>query len=88
MALIPASDMNVLIAASAAKAVADSALADLEQQSMAYCINSAANTGEHFTAWDKPISSALLSVLEGQGYTVTRNPNSADPSMSYIIGGF
>lgn len=88
MSLIPASDMTTLIAASAAKAVADSAIEDLEQQSMAYCINSAANTGEHFTAWDKPISPALKTLLEGQGYTVTKNPCSANPDMSYIIGGF
>ena len=86
--LIPMDELTELKAASEVKAVADEAVQIIEQQTMAAAINSAANTGQHSITWSKPISDALIAVLEGQGYRVTKNNRAADPSYSWTISGF
>lgn len=86
--LIPMDELTVLKSASEVKAVADEAVQIIEQQTMAAAINSAANTGQHSITWSKPISDALKAVLEGQGYTVTKNNRAADPNYSWTISGF
>lgn len=88
MALIPMDEMNQLIAATAAKTVADSALQDLEEQSVAYVINAAANTGSHLAVWEHSLSETTISTLEGQGYTVLQDTKTVYPDIKWFIGGF
>lgn len=71
MSRIAPEDMTTLQAASDVKTVAEGAVAELEEMSVAHLINSAANTGEYEAVYSKPISAALKTKLEGQGYTLT-----------------
>ena len=77
-----------LVPASAAKEIADAAPFTLEKQSVAYAINSAANTGAHEITWSKPLSSEMIDLLESNGYQVTQNLRAADPNKSWKIAGF
>lgn len=86
MALIEQSELSILRSADEAKTVADSAREELEKSSVAYAINTAANTGEHSTVFSHPISDVILEVLRGQGYKVTRDVSSV--SDQYKIEGF
>lgn len=88
MALIPMSDLTTLISASAAKAVADTAVFEHEKQSVAALINNAANTGCHEAIWQHPMSDELKTLLESQGYKVVTLTQIADPTKSYRIEGF
>ena len=85
MSRIAPEDMPTLIAATAAKTVADSAIADLEEMAVATCINTAANTGEYTAQYGHPISDALKTKLESQGYTVTAPAPIARPGDVWII---
>ena len=71
MSRILPEDMTTLITASMAKSFAYPALEELEEISVAYAINSAANCGEYTTTYAKPISSTLRAKLEGMGYVIT-----------------
>ena len=71
MSRIPQDELATLKAATAVKTVADSALAELEEMSVAHLINTAANTGGYTAVYSKPISQALRTKLEGQGYTLS-----------------
>lgn len=86
MALIPAEDLTTLQAAATVKDAADSAESIHEEQSVAYAINTAANSGEHRVRFSKPISAELQEKLETNGYTVYRDLSSVLPQ--YIIEGF
>ena len=77
-----------LMTAAEAKAVADAAPFTLEQQSVAHAINNAANTGAHAITWSRPLSDAMIALLEEKGYTVTKNGRAADPDTSWTITGF
>lgn len=70
MTRIKPEDMATLQAASAIKTVADGAVAELEEMSVAHCINEAANTGAYEATYARPISAALKTKLAGQGYTL------------------
>jgi len=85
MTRIKPEDMNKLISASEAASVASTAMADLEEMSVAACINSAANTGETLAQYSHPISAALKTKLEGQGYTLTQPVPIAAPGSAWII---
>lgn len=71
MTRIKPEDMATLQSASDVKAIAETAVAELEEMSVAHCINEAANTGEYSAVYSKPISAALRTKLEGQGYTLS-----------------
>ena len=88
MTLIPMDELNQLKSASAVKAVADTALQDLEEMSVAATINTAANTGCHTALWEHPLSDATIQALEAQGYSILQNTKTAYPQISYTIGGF
>lgn len=88
VSLIPMDELTTLKSASEVKTVADSAVATIEQQTVAAAINSAANTGQHSITWSKPLSDTLKATLEGLGYTVTSNRRAADPDYSWTISGF
>ncbi len=88
MALIPMSELTTLIPASEAKEVANSAQLEHEKQSVAALINNAANTGEHCAVWQHPMSDALRSILEDNGYRIMTLSQVADPTKSYRIEGF
>lgn len=77
-----------LVPASEAKAIADKAPFTLEKQSVAYAINSAANTGAHEVTWSKPLSAEMIQLLKDNNYTVVQNTRAADPDTSWKIAGF
>lgn len=79
-----------LVPASEAKEMADKAVFILEQQSVAYAINSAAKTGEHEVTWSKTLSDEMVALLESEeyGYKVKKNLRAADPDKSWTISGF
>lgn len=85
MTRIAPEDMAKLTTAAAAKSTADSAVADLEEMSVAHCINEAANTGAMTAMYGKPISSAMMTKLESKGYTVTAPAPIAKPGDVWII---
>lgn len=85
MARIKPEDMNTLISASAAKTVSSSALQELEEMSVAACINSAANTGETTAQYAHPISDVLKTKLESQGYKLIQPAPIAKPGDVWII---
>lgn len=85
MSRIAPEDMATLTTASAAKTTAASAADDLEEMSVAHCINEAANTGAMEALYGKPISAAMLTKLESKGYTVTAPAPIAKPGDVWII---
>lgn len=88
MARIPADQLTILIDSQAARVIANEAPQIHERQSMAYCINTAVNTGLHETLWQHPLSQELKAELEALGYQVRNDAKSADPNTAWIIGGF
>lgn len=88
MALIPQNELNQLIAASAAKDVADTAEQTIQEQAVAYLINTAANTGLHECQFNGILTEETISVLEGKGYTVTPKTDIAVEGTQFVIGGF
>jgi len=85
MSRIPQDELTTLKAASAVKTVAEGAVAELEEMSVAHLINTAANCGEYSAVYSKPISAALRTKLEGQGYTLTEPKPIAKPGDETII---
>jgi len=85
MSRIQPEDMTTLQAASAVKTVAASAVAELEEMSVAHCINEAANCGKYSATYVRPISNTLRTKLEGQGYTLTSPQPIAKPGDETII---
>lgn len=85
MSRIPQEDLTTLQAASAVKTVAETAVAELEEMSVAHLINTAANTGEYSAVCSRPISETLRTKLEGQGYTLSEPAPLAKPGDETII---
>jgi len=85
MSRIAPEDMTTLIPASAAKAVAETAIEELEEMQVAHCINEAANTGSTEAYYSKPISATIKSKLEDEGYTITSPAPIAKPGDVIII---
>ena len=85
MSRIPQDELTQLKSAAAVKAVSASAIAELEEMSVAHLINTAANTGEYRAVYSKPISNALRTKLEGQGYTLSEPAPIAKPGDETII---
>lgn len=85
MSRIPQDELTTLKAATAVKTVAEGAIAELEEMSVAHLINTAANTGEYRAVYSKPISDALRTKLEGQGYTLSEPTPIARPGDETII---
>jgi len=71
MSRIPQDELTTLKAATAVKTVAEGAVAELEEMSVAHAINTAANTGAYEVVYSKPISAALKTKLAGQGYVLS-----------------
>ena len=87
MALITPDNISTLLAASAVKAVAESAPLDAEKMSVAKLINTSANTGQMKVLYNHKMSEDLITYLEGQGYTVKQIPATltANPEYQYVI---
>jgi hypothetical protein len=68
--MIAKEDMSILISAQEAKAQAATALDDIEEMTIAYAINNAANTGEARLKYTGYMSPYIISKLKGLGYTV------------------
>ena len=71
MSRIPQNELTTLKAAVAVKTVAEGAVAELEEMSVAHLINTAANTGAYEAVYSKPISEALKTKLTNKGYTLS-----------------
>lgn len=78
--LIPINELNQLHSAADVKAVAADAHELHIEQSVAYAINNAANTGEDSVQYDGYISPALESKLTEKGYTLTKLRSVTGPS--------
>lgn len=85
MSRIAPEDMAKLIAAAQAKTIAGGAVAELEEMSVARCINDAVNSGAYEAQYGHPISASLKTKLEGQGYTVIAPAPIARPGDVWII---
>ena len=85
MSRIPQEDLTTLQTAAAVKIVAESAVAELEEMSVAHAINEAANCGETRTVYNRPISAALLTKLDQKGYEVVQPYPMAKAHDEYII---
>lgn len=77
-------EISILQAASKAKEVASTANIEHEKAAIARLINLAANTGETRAIWELPICDELKIILEGQGYKVTRKPQTASKNLYEI----
>ena len=71
MSRIPQEDLTTLQTAVAVKTVAEGAVAELEEMTIAHLINEAANCGEYKVVCPRPISAALRTKLTNKGYTLT-----------------
>ena len=85
MTRIPQDELTTLKTASAVKTVAEGAVAELEEMSVAHLINSAANTGLYEAVYSKPMSAALKTKLKGKGYTLTEPVPLSKPGDETII---
>ena len=74
MSLIPKEDFAILKSASEVKSVSDSAPLESEKAAVAKLINTAANTGQYTILYNHELSTAMIDVLKGMSYTVTRRP--------------
>lgn len=77
-----------LTPASDAKEIANNAYQKLELDSVAASINYAASTGSHCITYSHELMQETKQSLEDNGYTVTPDVRAADPTKSWIIGGF
>lgn len=68
--MIKPEDLSILLPASEAESVADSAIAEQEEAAVARAINYNANTGEKCTPWNGPLSDGIKSKLKTKGYKV------------------
>jgi hypothetical protein len=82
--LIPRDQLTELQPAADVKNVAENASEIHETQSIAYAINTAANTGATSVIYDKEISDNVQSTLELNGYVLTPRAM-ANNHASYII---
>lgn len=71
MTRIKPEDMTKLQTAAAVKTVASGAVAELEEMSVAHCINEAANTGATEATYGRPISDTLKATLLSKGYVLS-----------------
>lgn len=83
--LIRGEDLNKLHEASELCEVADTAAETHELESIARLCNLAANTGEHWAIWDKPLSDTAKSKLQDLRYEIKSAPNAAVPDSIWYI---
>ena len=82
---IPQDELTELKSADEVNSVAEVAVSELEEMSVAHLINTAANCGEYTAVYSKPLSAALRTKLEGQGYTLSEPAPIAKPGDETII---
>jgi hypothetical protein len=85
MALIPQDELTTLKSATEVKSVASTAELDQETNTVAYYINSAANTGNTQVLINHKLSESLANTLKSKGYILTYNKYIADPSAEVTI---
>lgn len=85
MSRIAPENMTTLYSAADSKAVANTAVEDLERMQIAHCINEAANTGGYEAYYNKQISVTLLAELEANNYTIIQPSPIAKPGDVSII---
>lgn len=85
MSLIPQDELTTLKSATDVKSVASTAALDQETSTVAYYINSAANTGNTQVLINHKLSAELAETLESKGYTLSYNEHIADPSAEVTI---
>lgn len=85
MSLIPQDELTTLKSATEVKSVASTAALDQETNTVAYYINSAANTGNTQVLINHKLSTELADTLKSKGYALSYNKYIADPSAEVII---
>lgn len=85
MILIPADEMSVLKSASEAYSIASTAAYDQELNAVTHYINQAINTGATSVTWNNDLMDEVKTVLEGQGYKITRMIPAANNRFPYKI---
>lgn len=83
--LIPKDELDILKPASEVAKIAEKANLAKELQSVAVCINLAANSGAMQTEYNNTISDFIRNTLESQSYKITRKPTSIYPDKPLII---
>ena len=85
--MISNSEITILKSAQEICSIADTALDELEESSVAALINNNANMGKTLSVWNKPLSSKLKDKLTGLGYTVIqrKDPDGQLLSDQYLI---
>lgn len=85
--MIPNSDITKLHSAADIFRVADTAVAELEEQAVAAAINNNANMGKCSTSWNKPLSDGIIAKLLSEGYQVIhkKGPDGVELKDMYII---
>ena len=85
MSLIPQEDLKILQAASAVKAVAETAAYEQDLQAVAFAINSAANTGATSVTITMKLSKEVKDELEKNGYKLSNFKYNASPDNQTIV---
>lgn len=85
--MISKENMTTLISSQEAREVSDIAISELEEMSVAYAINSAANTGETKCEWNHYMSKDLRDKLNTLGYKISLKlaPDNVPIPNFYII---
>ena len=83
--LIPIEDISTLKSASEVREVAKEAESLHTKAAVARLINLAANTGLNVAIWEHPMDDTIKTLLEGQGYAVTKVKHSASRDSQYRI---
>lgn len=73
--IINIDDINTLYSASESKTLAETAIFEQDKAAIARLINYAVSTGEISAIWQHPMTTALKSFVEAQGYVVTEIPS-------------
>lgn len=84
MALVDKDEMTTLRTAAESRDTAESAAKDIQLKSVAFAINSAANTGETRTVFQGELLTEVKAELESKGYTVSPY-NSVEITRSSVI---
>lgn len=84
--IIPVADISKLRTALDTLTTAKGAVAEQDKRAVARLINYAANTGDHVSIWQHPMSNAMKTMLEVEGYKLKPESHCARPgSLTQII---
>ena len=83
--IVEIQDITTLYSASEAKATAQTAIEEIDNQAAAKLINYTSNTGETCAVWQRPMTDELRKTLEGANYKVRQIVRCANPGRLFTI---